>query len=112
MRRSCNFIYYMKGSVCVSVLFINRAATAKNCTGGARLRIACVLAYLGHRIYLSINKIFVLINASFGVLFSPRSHIRINLIQLMNISDKDGPLSTNIIIVLIADEIIKADQTA
>ena len=30
----------------------------------------------------------------------------------MNISDKDGPLSTNIIIVLIPDEIIKADQTA
>ena len=30
----------------------------------------------------------------------------------MNISEKDGPLSTNIIIVLIADEIIKADQTA
>ena len=30
----------------------------------------------------------------------------------MNISDRDGPLSTNIIIVLIADEIIKADQTA
>ena len=30
----------------------------------------------------------------------------------INISDKDGPLSTNIIIVLIADEIIKADQTA
>ena len=30
----------------------------------------------------------------------------------MNINDKDGPLYTNIIIVLIADEIIKADQTA
>ena len=30
----------------------------------------------------------------------------------MNISDNDGPLSTNIIIVLIADEINKADQTA
>ena len=33
-------------------------------------------------------------------------------LDLMNISDKDGPLSTNIIIVLIADEIIKADHTA
>ena len=29
----------------------------------------------------------------------------------MNISDSDGPLSTNIITVFIADEIIKADQT-
>ena len=30
----------------------------------------------------------------------------------MNISDSDGPLSTNIIIVLTAYVIIKADQTA
>ena len=36
-----------------------------------------------------------------------------NLIEIkMNISDSDGPLSTNIIIVLTAYEIIKADQTA
>ena len=31
--------------------------------------------------------------------------------KLMNISDSDGPLSNNIIIVLTAYEIIKADQT-
>ena len=47
----------------------------------------------------------------------PRSVIsmcvfNVHVYQVTNISDKDGPLSTNIIIVLIADEIIKADQTA
>ena len=33
-------------------------------------------------------------------------------LQTMNNSDRNGPLSPNIIFVLVADEIIKADQTA
>ena len=41
------YLLYERVSVCrwVSVLIINRAATAMNCAGGATLRISCVLVF-------------------------------------------------------------------
>ena len=55
----------------------------------------------------------VTVSQTMGVLQMTFSNRIFSFLSLkLNLSDKDGPLSTDIIIVLIADEIIKADQTA
>ena len=53
----------MRESVCVCVLlFTNRAATDMNCTGGATLRIACVLDLFSFKNFLSYKWMFSVIS--------------------------------------------------